>query len=177
MPTIISHSIVGLSAGKILSIKNVPKRFWVLSAVCPILPDADIIGYFLGIPYEHFLGHRGFFHSIFFALILSIFVVSIFFRKDKVFSKRWFIFTIYFFVITSSHGVLDAFTSGGLGIALLSPFDNTRYFFPFAPIQVSPIGIKAFFSEWGLRVIISEFIWVWLPSISIVFFSALFRRK
>ena len=58
---------------------------------------------------------------------------------------------------------MDAFTSGGLGIALLAPFDNHRYFFPYTPIKVSPIGISAFFSDWGIRVLISEFKWVWLP--------------
>jgi inner membrane protein len=57
-----------------------------------------------------------------------------------------------FFLITASHGILDAFTNGGLGIALFSPFDNSRYFFPFRPIQVSPIG-AGFFSMRGLRVL------------------------
>jgi hypothetical protein len=41
----------------------------------------------------------------------------------------------YFFVVTASHGALDAMTDGGLGIAFFAPFDNTRYFFPFRPIK------------------------------------------
>jgi inner membrane protein len=47
---------------------------------------------------------------------------------------------------------------------LFAPFSNERYFFPWRPIEVSPIGVGSFFSEWGLRVIGSELRWVWLPS-------------
>jgi membrane-bound metal-dependent hydrolase YbcI (DUF457 family) len=60
--------------------------------------------------------------------------------------------------VTASHGVLDAMTDGGLGIAFFAPFDNTRYFFPFRPVKVSPIGLS-FFSARGLDVIWSELLW------------------
>ncbi len=173
MPSIISHSIVGLAAGKMQTIKNLPKRFWFFSILCPCLPDADVIGFAFGIHYGDFIGHRGFFHSIFFALLLSFLVVILFFRNKELFSKTWFLLISYFFIITASHGILDAFTSGGLGVALLSPFDNSRYFFPFTPIQVSPIEIQAFFSEWGVRVILSEFLWIWLPILFVLSFKYL----
>ena len=177
MPSIISHSVVGLAAGTAFSIKKQPKRFWLLSVICPVLPDADVIGFAFDIPYHHFFGHRGFFHSPFFAFILGVFVVNIFFRNEKIFSPPWLILTVYFFLITATHGILDAFTSGGLGIGLLSPFDDTRYFFPWTPIQVSPIGIGAFFSDWGLKVIFSESIWIWLPSILSAIFVKTLRSK
>ncbi len=177
MPSIVSHTVVGFAVGNIFPVKNLPKRFWVLSIVCPVLPDADSIGFVFGVSYGHFFGHRGFFHSLFFAFILALFVVCVFFREQRVFSKRWLLFVLYFFILTATHSILDAFTNGGLGIALLSPFDTTRYFFPWQPIQVSPIGIGAFFSPWGLRVILNEIIWVWLPSISLVILVKLFRSK
>lgn len=167
MPSIITHSIAGLAAGKIGYEKPQPVKFWILSAVCASIPDADTIGFKFGIRYSDFLGHRGFFHSLTFAFILSLFIVSLFFYKEKIFSKNWNVYLLYFFVVTSSHGILDAFTSGGLGIALLSPFDNTRYFFPWTPIEVAPIGIRPFFSSWGIRVILSEFTWIWMPLILI----------
>ncbi|HSV89890.1 MAG TPA: hypothetical protein VLH80_02270, partial [Nitrospiraceae bacterium] len=62
------------------------------------------------------------------------------------------------------HGVLDAMTNGGLGVAFFSPFDTTRYFFPLRPVFVSPIGVSEFFSEYGVRILASEAIWIWLPS-------------
>jgi len=49
-------------------------------------------------------------------------------------------------------------------VAFLAPFDDRRFFFPFRPIQVSPIGIARFFSARGLAVLRSELVWVWLPS-------------
>ena len=78
-------------------------------------------------------------------------------------------------MITASHSILDGLTNGGLGVALLAPFDNSRYFFPFRPIEVSPIGL-AFFGERGYTVIKSEIIWVWVPALSVVLLKVLFGR-
>jgi len=62
----------------------------------------------------------------------------------------------------ASHGVLDAMTNGGLGLAFFAPFDNTRYFFPFRPIEVSPLSVDAFFSASGAAILTNEFLWIWL---------------
>jgi len=175
MPSLISHATVAVAAGFAFAPRDVPSQFWVLAILCSILPDADVIGFSLGIPYHHAFGHRGFFHSPFFALLLSTFVVAIFFRHTDAFSSGWVFYFVFFLLLTASHGILDAFTNGGLGIALLSPFDNTRYFFPWTPIEVSPIGVKAFFSKWGLAVILSELQWVWLPCFVMVVLSAIIR--
>ena len=58
---------------------------------------------------------------------------------------------------------MDTLTNGGLGVALFAPFSNERYFFPWTPIVVSPFGVGNFLSERGVRVILSELKWVWLP--------------
>jgi inner membrane protein len=87
---------------------------------------------------------------------MSLFIVTVFFRSIETFSEDWFFYFVFFFLLSASHGILDAFTNGGLGIALLSPFDHSRYFFPWTPIMVSPIGLKAFLSKWGLMVMKSE---------------------
>jgi inner membrane protein len=64
----------------------------------------------------------------------------------------------------ASHPLLDMATSGGLGCALFWPFDEQRYFLPWRPLTVSPIG-GGFFSEWGLRVLLQEIVWVWIPAL------------
>jgi inner membrane protein len=175
VPSLISHAAAAVAAGVAFAPRDVPNQFWTLAILCSIIPDADVIGFSFGIPYHHFFGHRGFFHSPFFGLLLSIFIVSIFFREAGIFSARWFFYLIFFFLLAASHGLLDAFTNGGLGIALLSPVDNTRLFFPWTPIEVSPIGVKAFFSKWGLAVIKSELKWIWLPSFMVAVLSTLIR--
>ncbi len=177
MPTFVSHAVVGLSAGRIFGQRKMPLRFWVLSAICPMLPDFDVAAFALGIPYEHVLGHRGFFHSLSFALLVGLGVAFVFFRGEKTFSRRWWLLSLYFFLITATHALLDAMTRGGLGVALLAPFDNTRYFFPVTPIEVSPIGFSRFFSEWGVRVALSEILWVWIPSLSMVILVSTIRKK
>lgn len=164
MPTIITHSVVAVSAGCSLSLVEKSFKFWMLSVICSSLPDADVIGYhWLYIPSYHFFGHRGFFHSPFFALIVSVVVVGIFYRRESIFSRQWWKYFLYFFVLTASHGILDALTNGGNGIALLSPFTNERYFFPWTPIEVSPLSIDRFLSPRGLTVLLSELTWIWVP--------------
>ena len=63
----------------------------------------------------------------------------------------------------ASHGLLDALTNGGLGVAFLSPLSNQRYFLPWRPIAVSPLDVALFCSAWGLRALRSEALCVWLP--------------
>ena len=55
-------------------------------------------------------------------------------------------------VVVASHGPLDALTDGGEGVALLWPFSSERFFFPWRPIPVAPIGLRYFFTTSGWRV-------------------------
>ncbi len=167
MASAFSHALAAAAMGSFYSAKQFGWRSWVLGMLCAILPDADVISFSLGIPYEHVLGHRGFTHSFLFALIWGWIVCELFFRKVPRGSKTWWMLCGYFFLCTASHAVLDALTNGGLGVAFFAPFDNSRYFFPWRPVQVSPIGVENFFSEWGWRVIKSELFYLALPSLVI----------
>jgi len=95
--------------------------------------------------------------------MLSIVVVQIGFKDVQAWSRIWMRLIAHFFLVTASHGMLDAMTDGGLGVAFFAPFDNSRYFFPWRPVQVSPIGIAPFFSRYGLDVLVSEVVWIWMP--------------
>ena len=83
----------------------------------------------------------------------------------------------FLFASTLSHGLLDMLTNGGLGVALFAPFDNGRYFFPYRPVEVSPLGVTNFFSRRGLHVLTSERQWVWLPSVVVSLLGYLVRRS
>ena len=176
MPTIFSHSIAALAVGKAVAPPGMPMKFWVASGVCAALPDIDVVSFAFGVRYDEMLGHRGITHSFSFALVLGLLVVLVFFRDVPMFSSHWFLFLVYFFVVTSSHALLDALTNGGLGVALFAPFSNDRYFFPWRPIEVSPIGVDPFLSQRGLQVILSELKWIWLPS-GVVFLLLLVLRR
>ena len=104
-------------------------------------------------------------HSLFFAFLLSSAVVWLSFREDPpLIPQRWKLW-LFFFLLPASHGALDAMTGRSYGVAFFSPFDTTRYSFPWSPIRISPIGLKSFFTPWGKEVILSEVRWVWVPSL------------
>jgi inner membrane protein len=167
MPTVISHSIVAIVFRK-LFYKRTRTKFWIFSIICAIIPDFDVFLYVYAIPYGNMFEHRGFLHSIIFVLFLAFIVVVAGFREIKHFSKEWWLFVVYFFIIGLSHIILDAMTSGGLGIGFFMPFDSARYFLPYKPIRVSPYRLLSFFeSEWE-RILISELFWIWIPSVLIL---------
>ncbi|PTS78499.1 hypothetical protein DBR33_01035 [Stenotrophomonas sp. HMWF022] len=68
----------------------------------------------------------------------------------------------FVFVCAASHPLLDALTSGGLGVALAWPWSEHRFFAPWRPIRVSPFAPQ-FFSARGVATLLSELRWVWLP--------------
>ena len=94
-----------------------------------------------------------------------------------VFTKKGILLILFFTICTASHAVLDALTTGGLGVAFFSPFDSTRYFFPWRPIQVSPIGVERFFSEKGIKVLLSEFVWIVIPSTVYILITIYIKRR
>jgi inner membrane protein len=83
---------------------------------------------------------------------------------------------VFFSVLTCVHDLFDALTNGGLGIALFAPFDNTRYFLPVTPIEVSPIGIRGLSLGRLGEVFRSEFWWVWCPSLAFALIVVGVRR-
>jgi inner membrane protein len=174
LPSAFSHVVAAAGLAACFYRPEVPKRMWLVGALAAAAPDLDVIGFRFGIEYGDALGHRGLTHSIPFAGALAG-LVALTFRSGVPGLPRgrlWF----FNFLATASHGLLDALTDGGLGVALLAPLDNSRYFFPVRPIRVSPIGIRRFFSERGLQVIGSELLWVWLPSFLVAGLALGLRR-
>jgi len=168
VPTIISHGVAAVAIGKVFTPERLSMRFWVLSIICAMLPDIDVAGFALGIQYRDMLGHRGLTHSFVFAFLIGCGATWITLREAPQEGKTWLVFIIYFFIVTASHGILDAMTNGGLGVAFFAPFSNRRYFFPWRPIEVSPLGLDFFFSSRSLSVLWSEIKWIWIPSALVI---------
>jgi inner membrane protein len=176
MASIFSHAVAALGIGACFYRPGTPKRVWVIGALCSVVPDLDVIGFRFGIRYGDFWGHRGFTHSLVFAALLASTAVLVAFRRGELGLRRFSLWA-YLFLATASHGLLDAMTDGGLGIAFFSPFNNTRYFLPWTPIRVSPIGVSRFFSPRGLEVVRSELLWIWLPATLLLVSAWLIRRR
>jgi len=163
MASVLAHGLVAVTAGRYFPRYAAVARFWWLAVLCAILPDIDALWHWAGVPYSSMWGHRGITHSLPFALLAGMLVTRFGFPSLTVFRANWWRLVLFFSLVTASHGLLDAMTNGGLGVAFFAPFDAGRHFLPWRPIAVSPIGIRAFFSEWGWRVVKSELIWVGIP--------------
>ena len=177
MATLFTHAVVAIAAGNVFARRQMRLSFWVLSILCAVLPDVDVIGFYLGVPYDHFFGHRGFTHSLLFAAVWGFLVASFIFRDVEGGSHPWLLRWVYFSAVTASHGALDAMTNGGFGVAFYSPFDPTRFFFTWRPIEVAPIGVEAGLSEWGLQILLSELVYVWTPMIVLLLLVREVREK
>jgi inner membrane protein len=176
LASLFSHAVAAVGISACFYRPGTPKRVWVTGALCSVIPDLDFIGFRFGIHYGDSWGHRGFTHSLVFAALLATAALAIgFWRKTAGLGR--FPLWIYFFLTTASHGLLDAMTDGGLGVAFFSPFNNTRYFLPWTPMRVSPIGIGRFFGPRSLEVVHSELLWIWLPVALLLVSAWLVRRR
>jgi inner membrane protein len=152
----IGHVAIGLAARRVHQ-GSTPARSILASAVgwsaLSLLPDVDVIAFALRIPYAAPWGHRGATHSLAFAVLVGL-VAALVLRLG-----RWPVLRTSLLVtaVVASHGIVDAFTDGGLGTALLWPLSNQRFFAPWRPIPVAPIGLR-FLSARGLRVAAVELV-------------------
>jgi len=144
-------------------------RVIAIATLLAFFPDADVILHNMGVSYDSVWGHRGFSHSISFAIVMG-YLFSLPFKK-----YRWQI-AIIFSLSIASHGILDAMTTGGRGVAFFWPWENSRYFLPWRFIKVSPMSIARFFSEWGWRVIKSELLYVVTPCLVLLLGNSIMRK-
>ncbi|MGB3165244.1 MAG: metal-dependent hydrolase [Alteraurantiacibacter sp.] len=152
-----THAVVPLAIAALAGRARISPRIALAGAGLAMFPDADVIGFAFGINYADPWGHRGATHSIALAVLVAG-VLAVVGREAR--SVAAFAFLA---VAMASHGLLDALTDGGLGVALLWPFHEVRRLAPVTPIHVSPIG-AGFFSLRGLETLLSEGLWVWLPA-------------
>ena len=160
MASALSHPAVPLAITVAAGAAAVPPRLCLAAVVASVLPDVDAFGYWAGVPYDSPFGHRGFTHSIFFALLVALACTGI---APRLGAPRTVVFPVVF-LSAVSHGFLDAMTTGGHGIAFFAPFSNERHHFPWEVIRISPMSVTGFFSPRGWSVLQSEFRWVWIPA-------------
>jgi inner membrane protein len=150
----LGHLAVGIAAARVANRDEQPTwRSMAAWSALSMVPDSDVIGMALGVPYEHAWGHRGATHSLLLAAGIAAVVGLAAPLAGRLRARTWLIAT----VVIASHSLLDTLTDGGLGCALFWPFDLTRYFAPWQPIPVSPIGPE-YLSAQGAVVAASELV-------------------
>jgi inner membrane protein len=160
MPTILTHPAVPLSLAIMAGGGVIGSRLLLAGVAASVLPDLDVIGFKLGVAYGDELGHRGFSHSLAFALGVGGLAAAV---APWLRTTRWVAF-LFVAIACASHGLLDMVTNGGKGIALLWPLTDARLFLPHPFIEVSPLSLKRFLGPAGVSVLQSELRWVWLPA-------------
>jgi len=170
--TILTHPAVPLAVAFGLGREKISSRLLLAGVAASIIPDLDVLAFRIGIPYASVFGHRGFSHSLLFALVVAIVGAALArYLSSKPKRAFWFLF-----VAVASHGVLDALTNGGLGVAFLWPFSSERFFAPVQPIEVAPLRFSRFLSPRGLSVLWSEILWVWFPLLAVAVGAITTRR-
>lgn len=159
MTTIITHMAIPLLTRAALGKKKISNRLLCAGIAASILPDLDVVLFKFGVAYADQFGHRGASHSLLLVLILALLALCF---APSLKSTRMQAF-LFVGISALSHSVLDALTHGGLGVGWLWPWDHARYMFPYTPIEASPFHPRHFLEMRGIRVLISEFLWVWLP--------------
>ena len=147
-----------------------PLAFSMLAlSALSVLPDADFVAFMVGIPYPHPFGHRGMTHSLLFAALVGA-LVAIGLRLRR---RRVLLDAILAAFVVASHGVLDAMTTGGLGVEFFWPVDTHRYFLPWRFIPVAPLGAHML-SARGLSVLLTEAV-LFLPAWAYAFWPRALR--
>lgn len=143
----LGHVAIGMAAGRLHAPDDARarRRAMVGFSALSLLPDADVIAFAVGIPYEDAFGHRGASHALLVAVMLGL-GCALFDPERRARAAAIGI------GVAASHGLLDAMTTGGLGVALLWPFSDARVFFGWRPIPVAPIG-AGMLSARGLYVL------------------------
>lgn len=172
MASLITHPVVPLALAVAVGRGVISVPLLVVGMAFSMFPDLDGITFRLGIPYGSPFGHRGFSHSIAVALLLALLVLPL----SRALKATPLAVLSFLAISAVSHGVLDALTNGGHGVAFLWPFSTERIFFDFRPIEASPVSVHRFMSVRGLQVLESELIWVWMPALAFVVVGWCFRR-
>jgi inner membrane protein len=149
-----THIAIGACIGEAFFERGFGKKAMLWGALAQSIPDIDFIASFWLNTSENLLAHRGFTHSILFALlIIPVFAMSAdkIHRPHNIVFRTWLLF---FATEVFLHLFLDGYNNYGVG--WLEPFSHLRY--SFNAIYVA----DPFFSIWagiafGMLVILNRY--------------------
>lgn len=123
----LTHIALGACVGDAILGQKLGKRAMLIGAIANSIPDIDFIASFWLPIDENLLAHRGFTHSILFAIIVAIFSALLskrWFRSKNILLQKWILF---FGIELFLHLFIDAFNTYGVG--WFEPFSHYRISF------------------------------------------------
>jgi inner membrane protein len=164
---IVSHVLVsGAAAALFRPTRPVPRRYWIAAALVATIPDVDILFVALGARYRGMWGHRGITHSLLFALAAAAAATLWVRARDRSFPAGRLYAVLL--LAAASHPFLDGLMASGVGVALFAPFSAARYTLTWRPIRVPPPSDNPLLNLGGIRVMSSEVLWLWMPSLALI---------
>jgi len=122
----ITQVVLGAGVGEVIAGKKAGNHALLWGGILGTLPDLDVFIQPLYNFVDSLFVHRGFSHSVLFAIIASpVFgwlLYKLYHKKTGLSFKRWTLFT---FLVLFTHMLLDTLT--GYGTGLLSPLVQTRF--------------------------------------------------
>ncbi len=123
----ITHIVTGACIGEAFAGKKLGRKAMLWGAVSQSIPDIDFVASFWTDTSSDLLAHRGFTHSILFALIIVPVMAMLaerWHRPHNISIKRWSVFLGFEVFV---HLFLDGFNAYGTGY--LEPFTHDRFSF------------------------------------------------
>lgn len=143
----VTHIVVGACIGEVFAGKKLGKKAMLWGAAAQTLPDIDVVtSWWMNVP-DGLLAHRGFTHSVLFAVLASALLSYLAGRWHKPHNITFGKWMAFFLLEIGTHMFLDTLTAYGTG--LMEPFSHARYslntifvadpFFTIVPLIVSII--------------------------------------
>jgi inner membrane protein len=121
----ITHIALGACLGEVMLHKKIGKKALMLGAFAQNFPDVDIIGSLFLSPGKDLLAHRGFSHSLLFALLGAALFSWLSQRLYRSYKIAFITLFSFFLLQLSVHDLLDSCNSYGTG--LLEPIIHRRF--------------------------------------------------
>lgn len=123
----LTHIAIGACIGDAIAGKKLGKKAMLWGALANSLPDFDAIASFWLTMDRNLLAHRGFTHSILFAMLLTPLLAWFAYRWHRSKGISYLAWTIFFAIEIFCHMFLDTFNNYGIG--WLEPFSDRRFSF------------------------------------------------
>lgn len=134
--------------------RTISWRLALLGAFCAVLPDIDIALYYLHLDaYAGTYGHRGFTHSLGFALLLGALAAV---GTGPGWRARGAA-ALFITLSAASHPLLDGLMDLGICNAWFWPLDGARYCLPWRPIPLQGVSLL------GWTRLALELQWIGVP--------------
>jgi inner membrane protein len=161
----IGHLAVGAAVGAAYSVKTGSRArpTILLFAGLALAPDLDLVTGFFGAQHGSPLDHRGFTHSILFAILMAGLAAAIL----KGTRQRRLLLGLFVLGALGSHGLLDTMSRQGNGPMLFWPFSTGFYEFPFRPIP-GVLNAQSYLTTQAIPTLVVETL-LFLPFLAYAF--------